>query len=37
MSRIGTVAKKVGMAALFYGVNGLLSKLVHPTSFSTCA
>ena len=31
---IGTVAKEVGMAALFYGLNGLLSKLVHPTSFS---
>ena len=31
---IGNVAKEVGMAALFYGLNGLLSKLVHPTSFS---
>ncbi len=29
-----TVAKEVDMAALFYGFNGLLSKLVHPTAFS---
>lgn len=31
---IGAIAKEVDMAAVFYGFDGLLSKLVHPTSFS---
>ena len=31
---IGQIAKDVGMGDLFSGFNGLLSKLVHPTSFS---
>jgi hypothetical protein len=31
---VGTIAREIGMDALFYGLNGLLSKLVHPTSFS---
>lgn len=31
---IGVVAKEMGMAGLFYGINGFLSKLVHPTALS---
>lgn len=31
---IGTVAKELGMAGIFYGVNAVLSKLVHPTALS---
>ena len=31
---IGALAREVGMAAEFYGFNAILSKLVHPTSFS---
>jgi hypothetical protein len=31
---IGDVAKEVGLAELFYPLNRLLSKLVHPTAFS---
>lgn len=31
---IGTIAKEIGMGEIFYGLNGLLSKLVHPTAFS---
>jgi len=31
---IGGVAKELGLAGLFYGMNGFLSKLVHPTALS---
>ena len=31
---IGVVAKELGLAGLFYGINGFLSKLVHPTALS---
>ncbi len=31
---VGQIAKDVGIGDLFYGFNSMLSKLVHPTSFS---
>ena len=31
---IGSVAKEVGAADVFYSFNGMLSKFVHPTAFS---